>query len=62
MTEKNFDEVAMKKERLENEAIEIIARDIYNGHRSGMFDLLDDESGKYHMVEWSLDLDLTEHD
>ena len=62
MIEKNFDKVAMKKARLENEAMEIIAEHIYNGHHSGAFDLLDDESGKYHMVEWSLDLDLTEHD
>ena len=61
MTEKNYHEIAMRKARLENEAMEIIAEQISNGYYSGMFDLLDDESGKYHTVEWLLDLDITEN-
>lgn len=61
MTEKNYYEIAMRKARLENEAMEIIAEHISNGYYSGMFDLLDDESGKYHTVEWSLNLDITEN-
>ena len=58
MTEKNYYEIAMRKARLENEAMEIIAEQVNAGYYSGMFDLLDDETGEYHSVNWSLEVEL----
>ena len=43
--------------RSENEAMELIAQQVNEGHYNGSFDL-EDEHGNYHSVDWSINIEI----
>ena len=48
----------MNKIAIENDVMFIIAEQIEEGYHSGMFDIRDDETGEYHSVSWSLEINI----
>ena len=49
-------------EYMEDEILYAISEQVAGGYYSGMFDILNDETGKYITVNWDLNVDTYEND